>query len=194
MTSLPDQKKQGKDADAQKKGTVAKANTSTGKASDAAPKKVEEAEETKSKRKTGRRKSQLDKEEIRQLKEAFAFFDHNGDGAISTQEIGQVMKALGLEITDEELKDIMHDLDENGDGHMDFDEFVVMMDRRMSVGSQMDEIKSTFGFFDKKGDGKIDFEELKEALSSLDVRDLIKEADLNGDGCIDFAEFVQMMM
>jgi len=47
------------------------------------------------------------------------------------------MKTLGLEITDEELKDIMNDLDENGDGHMDFDEFVLMMDRRMSVGSLM---------------------------------------------------------
>jgi len=158
-------------------------------------------DDAKSKRKTGRRKSQLDKDEIRQLKEAFAFFDHNGDGEISTQEIGEVMKTLGLEITEEELKDIMNDLDENGDGHMDFDEFVLMMDRRMSVGSQVDEIKATFAFFDKKGDGKIDFDELKEVLSRLgenvtdkDVQDMIKEADMNGDGFIDFDEFMQMMM
>jgi len=198
MTSLPDNKKQIKESDAQKKNTSKQAptNATTNTSSTA-----ESADEPKSKRKTGRRKSQLEKDEIRQLKEAFAFFDHNNDGEISTQEIGKVMKALGLDITEEELKDIMNDLDENGDGHMDFDEFVLMMDRRMSVNSQVDEIKATFNFFDKKGDGKIDFDELKEGLCGLgedvtdkDVQDMIKEADMNGDGYIDFQEFMQMMM
>ncbi|ETO13322.1 calmodulin 2-like protein [Reticulomyxa filosa] len=156
--------------------------------------------EVKSKRKTGRRKSQLDKQELRQLKEAFTFFDHDNDGGISTQEIGHVMKTVGLEITDEELKDIMNDLDEDRDGHMNFDEFVLMMDRRMSVASQLDELKATFTFFDKNGDGKIDFDELKQVLTILgeqvsdkDVHDLIKEADTNGYGYIDFEEFIKIM-
>ncbi|ETO27506.1 hypothetical protein RFI_09630 [Reticulomyxa filosa] len=152
MTSLPDGEKQ-KNSDPKKK-IISKQAADTSSNNQTGKNNAEE-DDGKPKRKTGRRKSQLDKEEIRQLKEAFAFFDHNGDGGISTQEIGQVMKTLGLEITDEELKDIMNDLDENGDGHMDFDEFVLMMDRRMSVGSQMDEIKATFTFFDKKGAVKL---------------------------------------
>jgi len=159
------------------------------------------SEEVKPARKTGRRKSQLDKNEIRQLKEAFAYFDSNHTGEISTQEIGKVMKTVGFEVNEEELGDVMHDIDANGDGHMDFDEFVVMMDRRMSIGSQVDEMKATFTFFDKNGDGKIDFDELKEVLFKLgeevtdkDVRDMIQDADINGDGCIDFQEFVRMML
>ena len=162
---------------------------------------VTEIGSPKSKSKTGRRKSELDETEIKRLKEVFSYFDKNDDGEISTEEIGGVMKSLGLPITDEELKDIMNDLDENGDGHMDFDEFVVMMDRRMSASSQLAEIRDTFRVFDKKGDGKIDFDELKEVLTKLgedvtdkDVRDMIREADKTGDGCINFEEFMAMML
>merc|ERR1712174_84819 len=82
----------------------------------------------------------------------------------------------------------------------DFDEFVQMMDRRMSINSQYAEIEQTFKVFDKNGDGKITFDELKEVLTQLgedvtdkDVADMIKEADINGDGAIDFDEFMIMM-
>jgi calmodulin len=156
--------------------------------------------EIQSSKKTGRRKSQLTKEELSQLKSAFKFFDKDGNGTVEPEEIGEVMQVLGLEITNEELADIMADLDENGDGVMDFDEFVVMMDRRMSIRSQRAEIEETFKVFDKNGDGKITFDELKEVLTQLgeevsdkDVMDMIREADLNGDGAIDFEEFMIMM-
>lgn len=151
-------------------------------------------------KRSGRRKSQLSKEEYNQLKEAFDFFDKDGNGAISTDEIGSVLKTLGLEIKEQELEDIMADLDENGDGIMDFDEFVIMMDRRMSINSQRNEIAETFKVFDKDKDGKITFDDLKKVLTELgedvsdkDVSDMIKEADKNGDGVIDFEEFMQMM-
>merc|ERR1712157_706784 len=82
----------------------------------------------------------------------------------------------------------------------DFNEFVMMMDRRMSINSQRAEIEQTFKVFDKNGDGKITFDELKEVLTQLgeevtdkDVSDMIKEADTNGDGAIDFDEFMVMM-
>jgi len=163
-------------------------------------KDTKEKEQQKSAKRTGRRKSQLDKAEIHQLKQAFKFFDKNGDGTISTEEIDIVMKSIGLQISKQELDDLMADLDENGDGHMDFDEFVQMMDRRMSIRSQRAEIEDTFKFFDKNGDGKITFDELKEVLITLgeevtdkDVWDMIKEADTNGDNAIDFEEFMVMM-
>ena len=91
-------------------------------------------------KRSGRHKSQLSGQEYNQLKKVFDFFDKDGNEAISTDEIGSVLKTLGLEIADQELEDIMADLDENGDGIMDFDEFVLMMDRRMSINSQRNEI------------------------------------------------------
>merc|ERR1719297_201644 len=148
----------------------------------------------------GRRPSQLSKEELQQLRAAFKFFDKDGNGTVEPEEISEVMKVLGVNLTLEELTDIMSNLDENGDGVMDFNEFVMMMDRRMSINSQRAEIEQTFKVFDKNGDGKITFDELKEVLTQLgenvtdkDVADMIKEADTNGDGVIDFEEFKIMM-
>lgn len=150
--------------------------------------------------KHGRRPSQLDVDELNQLKAAFKFFDQDENGTVDPDEIGAVLKKLGVDIKEDEIKDIMASLDENGDGVMDFDEFVQMMDRRVSINSQHAEIEQTFKVFDKNGDGKITFDELKETLTALgeevtdkDVADMIKEADLNGDGVIDFEEFKIMM-
>merc|ERR1719216_362568 len=132
--------------------------------------------------------------------QAFKFFDADQNGTVDSDEIKAVLEKLGVKITAEEIKDIMANLDENGDGVMDFNEFVLMMDRRMSINSQRAEIEQTFKVFDKNGDGKITFDELKEVLTQLgedvtdkDVADMIKEADLNGDGAIDFEEFMIMM-
>merc|ERR1719297_797162 len=151
-------------------------------------------------KKAGRRPSQLSKDELQQLRAAFKFFDKDGNGTVEPEEISEVMKVLGVNLTLEELTDIMSNLDENGDGVMDFNEFVMMMDRRMSINSQRAEIEQTFKVFDKNGDGKITFDELKEVLTQLgenvtdkDVADMIKEADTNGDGAIDFDEFKIMM-
>eukprot|EP01084_Bolivina_argentea_P272486 463955_1 len=110
---------------------------------------------------SGRRPSQLSPDELAHLKAAFKFFDADGNGTVEPEEISAVMKVLGVDLTLEELKDIMSSLDENGDGVMDFNEFVTMMDRRMSINSQRAEIEQTFKVFDKNGDGKITFDELK---------------------------------
>jgi len=162
--------------------------------------KVENGKEKKKQPKHGRRPSQLDVDELAQLKEVFKFMDKDDNGHVDSDEIKGVLSKLGVEITGEEIKDIMASLDENGDGVMDFDEFVQMMDRRMSINSQYAEIEQTFKVFDKNGDGKITFDELKDVLTALgeevtdkDVMDMIKEADLNGDGAIDFEEFKIMM-
>ena len=68
------------------------------------------------KKKSGRRPSQLSHEELQQLKAAFKFFDKDGNGTVEPEEISEVMKVLGVNLTLEELTDIMANLDENGDG------------------------------------------------------------------------------
>ena len=149
---------------------------------------------------TGRRKSQLAKEEIESLRKAFDFLDEDGSGTIEPEEIAGKLAKFGLHLTGDEINDIMADLDENGDGVMDFSEFVTLMDRRMSINSQRNEMRETFKVFDKNGDGMVCFNDLKKTLLQLgedvtdaDVKDMIKQADLNGDGKIDFNEFVIMM-
>ncbi|XP_026521116.1 calcium-binding protein 4 isoform X2 [Pseudonaja textilis] len=65
---------------------------------------------------------------VRELKIAFREFDTDGDGAISSLELRQAVTALlGEQLNAQELDEILQDVDLNGDGKVDFDEFVMML-------------------------------------------------------------------
>ncbi|KAI8644871.1 hypothetical protein BD408DRAFT_430146 [Parasitella parasitica] len=65
--------------------------------------------------------------ETDELKLCFAKFDKNGDGQISQEELKEAMGGLGENLTDAEIKDMMHDADANRDGFIDFEEFKALM-------------------------------------------------------------------
>merc|ERR1712048_1054244 len=66
----------------------------------------------------------LTKFEIAQFKEAFALFDTNKDGTLEPEEVKFIMSALGQEVTDQEVKDIIDVADEFGTGRIDFPSFL----------------------------------------------------------------------
>ena len=57
------------------------------------------------------------------VKTAFAKFDKDNSGAIDREELGQLSKELGTELTEEQLTAALVDLDLNKDGVVDLDEF-----------------------------------------------------------------------
>ncbi|CAM6074258.1 unnamed protein product [Sphagnum tenellum] len=60
----------------------------------------------------------------REMERLFATYDEDNDGHISRRELGSVMQKLGMEATDEELNCMLKSVDKNGDGLVDFEEFV----------------------------------------------------------------------
>uniref|UniRef100_A0A0K0DNN2 Calmodulin n=1 Tax=Angiostrongylus cantonensis TaxID=6313 RepID=A0A0K0DNN2_ANGCA len=72
---------------------------------------------------------QLNEEEIDQFKEAFLLFDKDGNGTISTKELGVAMRALGQNPTEQQILEIINEVDINGNGQIEFPEFCVMMKR-----------------------------------------------------------------
>jgi len=54
-------------------------------------------------------------------------FDKDGSGKISKQELKEVMKNLGENLSDQEITEMIREADDNGDGEVDFEEFVKMM-------------------------------------------------------------------
>ncbi len=59
----------------------------------------------------------LTEEQIAEFKEVFSLFDKDGDGTITTKELGTVMRSLGQNPTEAELQDMInevHDADGNG--------------------------------------------------------------------------------
>ncbi|XP_058254940.1 calmodulin-1a isoform X2 [Hemibagrus wyckioides] len=143
---------------------------------------------------------QLTEEQITEFREAFMLFDKNGDGSISTAELGSVMRSLGQNPTDTELYDIIRQVDADGNGRIDFPEFITMMVKKMKDTGSEDEIHEAFKVFDKDGNGFITGAELRAVMTNLgeevtgqEVDEMIREADKDGDGQVNYQEFVQMM-
>ncbi|CAG8739483.1 22704_t:CDS:2, partial [Dentiscutata erythropus] len=62
-----------------------------------------------------------------ELKEAFKVFDKDSNGLISAAELKSVMSSIGEKLTDEEIDEMIHEADVDGDGQINYEEFVKMM-------------------------------------------------------------------
>ncbi|XP_034115761.1 calmodulin-related protein 97A [Drosophila sulfurigaster albostrigata] len=142
----------------------------------------------------------LTDEQIAEYKEAFSLFDKTGTGMISTRELGNLMKSLGQNPTEAELRDLVNEIDLNGDGEIDFAEFCSLMSKQANEGDADEELREAFKIFDKDEDGFISPAELRfvmtnlgEKLTDEEIDDMIREADFDGDGLINYEEFVYMI-
>jgi len=151
--------------------------------------------------------SNLSKAQLKEFREAFGFFDKDGDGYITTEELGIVMRSLGQFASEEELKEMLKEVDINGDGLFSLDEFVEIVSNYSgpTVGNSDDhdeeqELRDAFRIFDKHSRGFISASDLRavlhclgEDLSEDEIEDMIREVDIDGDGRIDFEEFVRAL-
>ena len=79
---------------------------------------------------------QLTEEQTAEFKEAFSLFDKDGDGTITTKELGTVTRSLGQNPTEAELQDMINEVDADGNGTTDFPEFFTMMARKIKDRQQ----------------------------------------------------------
>ncbi|CAI0457555.1 unnamed protein product [Linum tenue] len=143
----------------------------------------------------------IDKHE--QYKRVFAHFDEDGDGKISGSELRRCVAAIGRELTEEEAEAAVGFSDSDGDGLLDLEDFV----RLVEAGEEEERVKDLKEAFKMyaagAGDGGgvlITPRSLKRMLSRLGMRRsatecgvMIAEFDLDGDGALDFDEFKVMM-
>ncbi|KAK3085639.1 hypothetical protein FSP39_006494 [Pinctada imbricata] len=85
-----------------------------------------------------------------ELREAFRLFDKDGDGSITTEELGTVMRNLGQFPSSEELNMMIKEIDIDGDGTFSFEEFVQVManmgglSSEQSVEDEEEELRQAF--------------------------------------------------
>ena len=132
---------------------------------------------------------QLTEEQIAEFKEAVSLFDKDGDGTVTTKELGTVMRSLGQNPTEAELQDMINEVDADGNGTIDFPEFLSLMARKMKDTDTEEELIEAFKVFDRDGNGFISAAELRHVMTNLgekltdeEVHDMIREADVDGYG------------
>jgi len=142
----------------------------------------------------------LSEKQMGEIKDAFTMFDHDGDGTISASELKSVMMNIGVYSTDEDIKDMVKEVDEDESGELEFPEFVQLMTRKISGAEVSNELLEAFRYFDKDGDGTISASEIRsvmdalgEDLSDTDIEEMIAEADRKGLGGVTYEDFVKMI-
>lgn len=89
-----------------------------------------------------------------------------------------------------------------GNGSIDFEEFVLMMAKKLEKTNTEDEIREAFKLFDKDNNGCITVTELRNILTETgqkirpeEADELMKAIDTDGDGKIDYegTEFYMLL-
>lgn len=150
-----------------------------------------------------------------ELREAFGKFDGDGDGKISAFELRWYLGSMGEEVTEEQAKGVIKDLDSDGDNLLDFKDFLRLMNREVKVSTDdnnvnnddinddddEEDLKKAFEMFEwEKGSGCITPKGLHRMLHRLGHNNSYEECvamihafDVDRNGVLDLSEFHQMM-
>jgi len=145
----------------------------------------------------------LTADQVGALRKAFDSFDTENSGFITVETVSTILRMMGLKVSEKSLAEIVEEVDEDGSGELEFEEFCILSAKFLieeDEESLKEELKEAFRIYDKEGNGYITTQVLKEILKELDSRlseediiGIVDEVDEDGSGTLDFDEFQQMM-
>ena len=151
----------------------------------------------------------LTTEEVEAMQKEFLELDGDGDGTITIEELGNVLRSLKKQIkaSESEIKRVLRDLDKDGDGTINIKEYFA--DAKNKTNRNLihralvhrSTARKQFEKFDKDGSGYVTVEEVKQVfeertggkVSIEQVEEMLKDSDKDSDGKIDYEEFIIMM-
>ncbi|KAE9608465.1 putative protein kinase CAMK-CDPK family [Lupinus albus] len=141
----------------------------------------------------------LSVEEVEIIKDIFTLMDTDNDGRVTFEELKSGLRKVGSQLAEPEIKMLMEVADVDGNGVLDYGEFVAVTLHLQKIEND-EHIHKAFKFFDKDGSGYIELGELQDALTDesgetdVDVlTDIMCDVDTDKDGRISYEEFVAMM-
>ncbi|XP_067873082.1 calglandulin-like [Heterodontus francisci] len=143
----------------------------------------------------------LSAELLAEYKGVFEMFDEEGNDLVKTDDLAKLMSLLGIDLTKRDLAQMAKDVDKDGKGVFNRENFLALMgDYHEKAKDQDKELKEAFLVFDPDRKGYIEWNTLKyvlmnagEPLNEEEAEHMMKEADKDGDGTIDYQEFVDMI-
>ena len=142
----------------------------------------------------------LSVDEIEEIKEAFDIFDSEGKGTIAVADLLKSMQELNFDTKNPAIFRMISDFDENGNGEIEFEEFLDMMTSRISDKNPKEDLKRVFNLFDDERKGFISVDNLKrvakelgEQITDEELAEIVMRADLDLDQKLTFDDFYNVM-
>ncbi|MBA0651408.1 hypothetical protein Goklo_018737 [Gossypium klotzschianum] len=133
------------------------------------------------------------------MKEAFTLFDTDSDGKIAPTELGVLMRSLGGNPTQAQLKEIV--AQEKLIAPFDFSRFLRLIEKHLKTEPFEQQLRDAFKVLDKEATGFILVSDLKHILTSvgeklepMEFDDWIKGVDVGSDGKLKYNDFIAMMV
>ena len=147
-------------------------------------------------------KAKFSENEIKEMKSKFGMFDTDGSGTICIKELGRLLRYLGYNPSEADIKDIMSSIDKDDTGQIEFLEFVDLMTTKLVKKKKTNdaELERAFHVLDKSKKGFILCAKMNEIVTTLgeklsvdEANQLISDLDINKDGKITNEEFMNTM-
>lgn len=137
----------------------------------------------------------LSEDELKKLRETFKALDENGDGSITVAELQKGFAKAGTSMTQQELEELMRHADIDGDGSISYQELMLASVQK-KLSAKEERLWVAFCKVDLDHDGKVTAAEIEKVLGADydSAKAMIAEVDTNGDGTIDFDEFITLFM
>ena len=142
----------------------------------------------------------LHPDQVEELREAFNLFDGTGKGFLDCRELKAAVRAVGYDVKKEQVRKMVCDIGKDPSQHILFEDFVAMMRDKLQEKGTREDVMKIFNLFDEEQLGKITFRNLKriaveigEPVTDEELREMIEEADKDGDGALNFEEFYRVM-
>ncbi|PKU67785.1 calcium-dependent protein kinase 20-like [Dendrobium catenatum] len=141
----------------------------------------------------------LSVEEVADIKKMFEMMDINRKGRITLEELKSGLQKLGHQIPNADVQILMDAADVDGDGTLEYGEFVALSIHLKKLGND-EHLHKAFAYFDQNKSGYIEIEELSEALADdlgpnhdEVINAIVRDVDTDKDGKISYEEFATMM-
>eukprot|EP00112_Aurelia_sp_Birch-Aquarium-sp1_P000893 Seg1087.4 transcript_id=Seg1087.4/GoldUCD/mRNA.D3Y31 product=Calmodulin protein_id=Seg1087.4/GoldUCD/D3Y31 len=145
------------------------------------------------------KRAKLSEEQIREFHDAFSVFDKKHEGHIGNNDIKLLMRSLGFNPTEMEVENMCMKVDYDGNGQVDFNEFVDLMLELENPELDQQSYLETFRAFDNTNKGYIQASLIREILFDVmgkrekDREHVIRVFQLDKDRRVTYPEFKLMI-
>ena len=143
----------------------------------------------------------LPKNKEEEYKKVFELHSKGQEGNVNKQELASIFKAINIDASDEEIKEIIKKIDLEDKKEINYEEFLRIINQREKDIDEEEEVLKAFKVFDKDGNGLININELKDIMLSMgnnwsenEINEMFVEADIDMDGYLNYEDFVRTKM